>query len=331
MANQTEKIIAYLDEITGLKVDVQVRPSTGPIFISEAYSFYSLRVEKSRFLGIVVRHPEDFKLTAFEKHQRYFPTYGDDDREYKQQILIADNLPLFVRKRLIEKRIPFIVPQMQLYWPELGLEFRSHIRNKRVHQSSENIDPSTQAVLIGALNGLYPTPITPKELSARLHYSPMTMTRALNTIESLGIGRVQKSGKRRLLSFPDDKESLWNQIKLQLINPVRETGRFLERDVAENIKILAGESALAEMSSLVSPQTRTYAVGRETWKKIKNKMIPYLESNEPGTCEVQVWRYDPELFSIRNHVDVFSLYLSLKDNINERVEIALNKTLENHL
>ncbi len=49
------------------------------------------------------------------------------------------------------------------------------------------------------------------------------------------------------------------------------------------------------------------------------------------TCTIQVWRYDPTLFAKNVVVDIFSLYLSLKDETDERVELAMQEALEAQL
>jgi len=319
----------YLEEVIGLKVDYQsLRTNNTPIYISETYSFFAFRIGKSKFLGVVILDSENFKISAFEKHKRYFPE-TNHSRGYEGMVLVAKQLSNFIRKRLIEMKIPFIIPKVQLYWPELGLEFRNFIKNKNTQKETlEKFDPAAQAVLIGALNSSYKQPITPKELSERLFYSAMSMTRALDQIEAADITKTKKSGKKRLLSFSNDKQYLWQKISPKLINPIRDKARFYEDDIPNECKLKAGESALAEMSMLIAPRTNTYAVDREKWKKIQKQKIPNLELNEPDTCEVQVWRYDPELFAYRNCVDVFSLYLCFEDVADERIEMALEEALE---
>ena len=44
---------------------------------------------------------------------------------------------------------------------------------------------------------------------------------------------------------------------------------------------------------------------------------------------MQVWKYDPCMFMNDGRVDTVSLYLSLKDSPNERVQAALKEMLEN--
>ncbi|EFB40206.1 MULTISPECIES: hypothetical protein [Parachlamydia] len=44
--------------------------------------------------------------------------------------------------------------------------------------------------------------------------------------------------------------------------------------------------------------------------------------------ELEVWNYDPELFAKDGIVDPFSLYLSLQESKDERVEGALEEMME---
>lgn len=329
MDNLIHKMNVYLKEVFGLQVEYQyLRINNMPIYISDIYSFYALRVGKSKFLGVLILEPENFKISSFDKHKRHFPDF-EQDRNYDGVVLIANELSSFVRKRLVELRIPFVLPNIQLYWPELGLEFRNFVKNKnKSKEAVEKFYPAAQAVLIAVLNGSIEKPITPKELSEKLFYSAMSMTRALDQIESTEIAKIEKSGKNRTLSFSKNKKILWQEVQSKLINPIREKGRFYETDIPDEYRLKAGETALAEMSMLVAPHTNTYAVDREKWKKIQKHKIPNLELNEPGTCEVQVWRYDPELLSDEQCVDVFSLYLSFEGDSDERIEMALEEALE---
>jgi hypothetical protein len=49
---------------------------------------------------------------------------------------------------------------------------------------------------------------------------------------------------------------------------------------------------------------------------------------EPGTCLVQLWFYDPVLFASNGRVDSFSLYLNLRGEVDERVQGALEEMKE---
>ena len=45
--------------------------------------------------------------------------------------------------------------------------------------------------------------------------------------------------------------------------------------------------------------------------------------------KVEIWRYNPSVLSLKDSVDELSLYLTLKNDKDERVEEAVEKLLEN--
>ena len=46
-----------------------------------------------------------------------------------------------------------------------------------------------------------------------------------------------------------------------------------------------------------------------------------------GENEIQVWKYNPKMLSTEGVVDKLSLYLSLKDNDDERIQIELDRLI----
>ncbi len=53
-----------------------------------------------------------------------------------------------------------------------------------------------------------------------------------------------------------------------------------------------------------------------------------LTTDEPGSIELEIWKYPPELFANNDMVDPLSLFLSLKSSKDERVEMALEELQE---
>jgi hypothetical protein len=91
---------------------------------------------------------------------------------------------------------------------------------------------------------------------------------------------------------------------------------------------VAGLTALARQTDLAEPDHDVYALSRNKWKALKAKSkIVELPVPEPDAAEIEVWGYDPELFAVGGIVDPWSLYLSLKDHQNERVEAALEEMI----
>lgn len=296
-----------------------------PHFLRQLYALYSLRINNRTYLGVFLRDHREFKPSAFIKHLTQLPL-----DEMEGYCLVAQALPGYVRKKLIENGIPFAVPGSQLFWPALGMVMQQRGSWRRPLIKTDRLSPATQVVILHSLAGSIDVEVTPKALAARLGYTAMTMTRALDEIEAHGLGAVTREGRERHLCFSSGKKALWENARPLLRNPVREEVRLMENDVPVEFRLLAGESALAFRTILGYPSTPVYAVGRDGWKAIREKGVEVIPVEEPGTCAMQIWRYDPVLLADNGSVDVFSLYLSLQDERDERVQSALDEMMEGY-
>jgi hypothetical protein len=108
---------------------------------------------------------------------------------------------------------------------------------------------------------------------------------------------------------------------------VRDIKRIKEEQFPLHMRLTAGETALAQRSMLTPPKEPVYALWSKRWKELA-KTVKTLPIEDEGTCKIQIWRYDPNLFARENRVDPFSLYLSLQHEDDERVETALEEMME---
>jgi hypothetical protein len=324
MEKLSRKFVEYVSEVGGQSTAWGGRvPAQLPQYLAQRYALFEIAIGRRRFLGIILNDTSDFRPSVFEKHLRQIMLQVTYLEEY---CLIAQDLPGYVRQRLVERKIPFVVPGRQMYWPELGLAVQAR-KAKSVPVPADILSPVTQVVLIYALTGGMPEPVTPKILAEKLNYATMSMSRALDEIEANKLGHVGRNGRERLLSFPEGRRTLWQTALPFMRNPVRETVRIRKSLLIPVLRIDAGESALASLSMLVSPKEQVYALGRRSWKRIAGK-VETIPVEDKGTCRVQLWRYDPALFSKEGKVDTFSLYLSMRSEEDERIESALEEMME---
>jgi hypothetical protein len=78
------------------------------------------------------------------------------------------------------------------------------------------------------------------------------------------------------------------------------------------------------------PEFPVYAITPRTWRLIREKGVRQLPVADDGACFLQIWRYNPEPVSAVNHVDVFSLYLSLQDEADERIQMACEEMMRKY-
>jgi len=94
--------------------------------------------------------------------------------------------------------------------------------------------------------------------------------------------------------------------------------------------MIAGEESLSHRTMLNEPNNRIRAI----YKNHKEYIDPmdFVDPNwYKGKCiEIELWKYNPEVFSYNNEVDVISLELSLQNLNDERVEYELEKMMEDY-
>ena len=88
---------------------------------------------------------------------------------------------------------------------------------------------------------------------------------------------------------------------------------------------MAGMSALARQSMLADSPWPTYALSPTQWADAKQSGVQVSRLQIPDTCEWQLWHYEPALVADSEVVDPLSLTLSLRDEPDERVQLALDE------
>lgn len=262
-------------------------------------------------------------------------------------IYVTPVLTSYDRKRLVERGVPFLVPDSQLHAPELGLAMREHFRPRPVTpvEKNEQLRPASQAMLISALLRPDWTPKwEPAQAAARMGYTPMTASRAVREIAGAGLGEVRREKRTQLLVMNFDQRETWKRAAPLMRSPVlrvawvsmQEPGAYLGSDGKMTLPRsstfvgpfrTAGLEALARRTMLAPPPHRIFAITREAFKLANVTVLPRYE---PDAMEWQVWHYTPELGPRTDIVDPLSLILSLRDDPDERVQGALEE-LENTL
>jgi len=267
---------------------------------------------------------DEFKPAQFLKHMQQLPFVDID-----WLCVVTHSLPTYVRKRLIEKGISFIIPGVQMYLPALGMELRSRSGRKKPI-SVERFSPATQVVLIHWLLGRIDGSVTPLELSKQLRYSAMTMSRAVDELEASKVAHVERVGRERIVSFTDseNRQTIWHEVLPKIRNPISHIVRISEHELPEQNVLPAGITALSLRTMLNESVHPEYVISRDGWKAMEKTGVDIIPIEEPGTCLLQVWCYDPKILEVGGCVDPFSLFLSLQGTNDERIEMALEEMME---
>lgn len=313
----------YLKETLDIEAHPKQWPETGklPIFLRNLYIFFVVRILGVPCLVMAAKDKEEQTPATIQKHMLQVRKRWQDEVIYLQQKMTAYN-----RKRLIQHKIPFVVPLNQMYLPFLGIDLREHFKN--IREAEASFSPSTQVVILFYLFKNGQLHLTPKTLANELGYTTMTMTRALDELDGTGLGTIVMEGRERILRFDRDKKKVWKTALERLRSPVKRR-LWVKYPFNNLLEIKAGLSALAHFSNLAEPANPVLALEGKQWKRIKaNDGAMILDIAEPSASELEIWSYSPELFAKKGVVDRFSLFLSMREDNDERVQSALEEMME---
>jgi len=314
----------YLHEVLGIPIpDVKpwARENELPYFLRDAFQFSELEL-----LG----HPIVLAMGRVEQKQSLSEvrTWLEKVRVLAGQpvVYVIDALASYERRRLIEQKVPFIVPGNQLYLPDLGIDLREYFR-QRSSVGETALSPSAQAMLITALlHQPWQVEWQPSKVVVALDYTPMTLSRVARELTAAGLATAYTVGRSRWLRMERSPQQIWEQAQPALRSPVKRTVWVLAEDSAANRPDrLAGLSALARYSMLTEPKWPVYAVSTAEWKAATDAGVRELPEPITGACEWQLWSYSPALLPGTATVDPLSLILSLHDNPDDRIQLALDE------
>ena len=99
--------------------------------------------------------------------------------------------------------------------------------------------------------------------------------------------------------------------------------RILFTDTKPEGSMIAGETAMGHYTMLAEPATPVVAIDKATAKRNAAMM-----NKEYGAIKVEVWKYSPALLSEDEWADRLSLYLCMKDSVDERIQMECDTLIE---
>jgi hypothetical protein len=154
------------------------------------------------------------------------------------------------------------------------------------------------------------------------------VTSAKRELESAGACESVRDGRARPLEFALRGRELWDQV-LRFLSPPDLMQHWVQWERPGRPALLAGMSALSRLSTIQDAPKSTYAISRRGYQSVLEQGILHeCPGRDEANVLVEVWRYDPQRLANGEMVDPLSLYLSLRDSPDERVQQQLQRILE---
>ncbi|MFT3752866.1 MAG: hypothetical protein QM800_08305 [Paludibacter sp.] len=156
-------------------------------------------------------------------------------------------------------------------------------------------------------------------------YNYVALARAVANLEDCKLCSTKIKDKTgiKYIQFGDSKRELWLKAQDYLSTPVKKV--LYCNAVPEGNFSVSGVNALSQYSHLNAEQYETRAIWDKLFKPTEGKF------NElEGLYKIEIWKYPTTmpLFLENNVVDKLSLYLSMKNEPDARIEKELEIMIE---
>jgi hypothetical protein len=332
------ELIQYLDQVIGAHPIIEgINSGEIPFYLRSRYSFAS-----AEFMGFpcVLFSPRPDTATSWTPKSVRQDGSRLSDLQGATGVFICSGMRADQRKRLIELRVPFIDPGYQLYLPDLMIDLRERFKAERAQK--EYLSPSAQHMLLYVLQLPLAVVYDGSHMAEMLNTTRMTISRAFAELSDLGLAKSCMIGRTKQFLFREDRRAVWEEALPYLRSPVGRgfdlyhcPGHLLEP------ARLGGISGLAEYSNLNPPGRTTWVISKDWYHK---NAVAFegceAPSSDWGNESLEIWKYGPihpyqekddtgkRTGGGRELADRLSLYLSLKDSHDERVQQALETLIE---
>lgn len=228
-------------------------------------------------------------------------------------VLCPVNIASYNLQRLTAQRVNFVIPNKQVFMPSLLIDLK---KQKSVDADlTEAIPATAQCLLLYHIEVSMLDGMDTKALAELLQVSYASINRALRWLKEKGL--ITLEGVRtKTLKATCCKRELWEKALPLLVSP---TEKRLFTDQQLDGEMESGINALSEYTMINNEKGHCYAIA-----KGEDKKLSVATDKEFGTNTIEIWRYNPRLLSQTGMVDRLSLYLSLKDSEDERIQIELD-------
>ncbi|MCF0207225.1 MAG: hypothetical protein HUK15_07345 [Bacteroidales bacterium] len=308
------KCIDYIKRFLGQ--EIRIVPSSSdkvkviPLAVRANYDFFEGELLGQEVSFILAKDYDEFTPGQINKHQKLISNQLD-----RTAIMVFDSLALYNMNRLMSKKVNFIVPYKQAFMPELLVAVH---KQPAISQEIKVIPPFAQVILLwqllrGGLEGL-----DTRTIACRIGITQATAYRSMNWLAKKDLVKMIGE-KEKIVRFCAEGKALWDEAAKVCISPIEKI--VYTDDNIEGIK--TNIEALSEMTMMNNDGRHYIAMTRDELKATKA-----LVDTKYGDNCVEVWRYDPKILAKDGVSDPLSLYLSLRDNEDDRIQIELEHLIE---
>ncbi len=224
-----------------------------------------------------------------------------------------------------------------MFLPDMLIDLQESFGKKK-RASDEALTPSAQFLLIyHLLHKNYNWSLEAnsfKAIAEKFIYTGMTITKAADNLRYLELADITGL-KEKYIRFRLERHELWQDaLKRKLLSDPVLKRIYVDEKPVNTYMLMSNASALPEYSDMNPSRQKHFALAKAAYYALPKSTWKNANDNEGSYC-IEVWKYDPlllvnELHNDSSVVDPLSLYLSLRDSKDERIEMALEQLLKDN-
>jgi hypothetical protein len=336
MEPKIKKTLKYIEETLGIQPTATPIAKSNldklPVYIHETFTLYCTNLFNTGIILAELKQDDALSIQQTEKQVQLLKNLLN-----QKVVVVLENAQAYNRKRLIEKGISFIMPGKQLYMPDLLVDLRESYVHPRTKKKNETLLPSAQFLIIYHIihrNQQWKLEEHPfKEIAQKTGYTPMAITNAIENLKHHELVDVEGE-KEKFIRFRHERHELWDIAQQQnlLVNPVIKTV-YIDEKPNDLFLLHSNATAMPEYTDLNPGRQEYFAIERTVFYGLQKSNALVNPNDYEGRYALEVWKYNPlalvdGLPNDRTVVDPLSLYLSVKDSRDERIEMALDQIIE---
>ncbi len=312
-----ERINAYMQKVlgTGFVITPYEGEKTLPYLYQGLYHLFLCSGNNTSFLLLCDKGSGILTPARIAKH-------GENLRNIfgLTTVFVTDEMPAYNRERLLKKHMPFIVPERQLYMPFCGVVQTES--GAKLPKEFAGVGNLAQQILLARLNRRFIEPLSISQAGIMFPYSRISIIRAFDELEYFKL--ASRDLKTKHLTFSTDGKALWEAALPLLRNPCRRVIGL--ENIPDGLQVFAaGTTALSQRTMLSESPQQEVAAQVGDFNKLRTHVFRSPQADAPVL--LQLWIYPPNAIG-GNEIDPLSLYLTLKSDSDERVQIALDEMLK---
>lgn len=300
-----------LDNLATIRVVDNEVSSRLPNSIISSFDVYTLNILGKDLLLLIDTNEDTYSPGQIRKQQALVERITGMIPIFAFRYLASYNV-----QRLVAQKVNFIVPDKQMFIPSILMDLC--LPKTESNNTKSQIPAMAQCIVlyhlqVASLNGK-----TTQDIVELFGVSYPNINRAIKWLNDKAF-IVLEGAKTKSIQFNNEGRKLWDEIEPMLVSPIE---RVVFTDEWMDNTFTTGINALSEYTMLNPNKDKTFAIAKDNYLAVQEKTHKQF-----GGIRIEVWKYNPSLLTRSNTVDKLSLYLSLRGNEDERVQIELDNMI----